>query len=126
MNTADRSLAMIDYALRRRFAFISLRPAFDHQQFARKLASLEVEPELRTRLTERLVALNEQIRNDENLKEGFCIGHSYFCHVGEGQEADEAWYERIIRTEIAPLLREYWFDDQEKAKDAAAALLPED
>jgi 5-methylcytosine-specific restriction protein B len=122
MNTADRSLAMIDYALRRRFAFVPIEPAFASKQFAAALAALDVDRELATQLEERLVALNKQIRDDPHLGDGFCIGHSYFCQVGSGQEADESWYEQIVRTEIEPLLREYWFDSKDTADEAVASL----
>ena len=107
MNTADRSLALVDYALRRRFAFFDVEPAFEHGGFVRKLAGLGVEPAVRNRIVERFKLLNERIEADQNLGSGFCVGHSYFCHT-DGETADEAWYRRIIRTEIRPLLQEYW------------------
>lgn len=125
MNTADRSLAMVDYALRRRFAFFDVRPGFGLEGFVRKLASLGAEPALRDRIIARLRRLNESISEDPNLGAGFCIGHSYFCHTGGGS-ADERWYKRIVQTEIAPLLREYWFDQSDRAADEVAQLLDDD
>ncbi|MCZ6688109.1 MAG: AAA family ATPase [Planctomycetota bacterium] len=125
MNTADRSLAMVDYALRRRFAFFDLQPAFSHSAFKGMLMALGVEPELREQIVSRLSRLNDEIRLDANLGDGFTIGHSYFCQTGTSQP-DERWYKRIVRTEIRPLLREYWFDSRERAEAAVARLLGDD
>ena len=111
MNTADRSLAMVDYALRRRFAFIRLQPAFGTDQFSNFLLGSGVEEDLVSQIVERLSRLNHKIRSDRrNLGPGFEIGHSFFCPGDEDEQLDESWYEAIIRHEIAPLLREYWFD----------------
>ena len=107
MNTADRSLAIVDYALRRRFAFETLRPAFGTRQFREYLLAAEVDRTLVDRIESNLSALNERIRDDKDLGPGFEIGHSYF--VPEGS-ADEQWYQGIIDTQIEPLLHEYWFD----------------
>ena len=114
MNTADRSLAMVDYALRRRFSFIRLPPAFGTKKFSDYLQdNMHVPEDLVRKINDRFSALNEEIRADHaNLGPGFEIGHSYFCS-GErnGDEKDhESWYKAIIRQEIEPLLREYWFD----------------
>jgi MoxR-like ATPase len=125
MNTADRSLALVDYALRRRFVFFNVRPAFEQGSFARKLRHLGAEPALGERIVRRLSQLNERISEDSNLGSGFCVGHSYFCQTGGGA-ADEAWFKRIVRTEIEPLLREYWFDNTDKAADEVAQLLDDD
>src|SRR5690606_20984797 len=125
MNTADRSLAMVDYALRRRFAFFDVPPAFGQPGLARKLSSLGVEGALRERSIGRLEVLNIRIREDPNLGDGFCVGHSYFCHTG-GSPPDETWYQRIVRTEIEPLLREYWFDNADRAAEEVARLLDDD
>jgi MoxR-like ATPase len=125
MNTADRSLALVDYALRRRFAFFDVEPAFEHGGFVRRLASLAVEAALRNRIVERFKLLNKRIVDDQNLGSGFRVGHSYFCHT-DGGTADEAWYRRIIRTEIRPLLQEYWFDNADRADDEVANLSGDD
>jgi len=125
MNTADRSLAMVDYALRRRFAFFDVPPAFGQPSLARKLSSLGVEGALRDRIIGRFEVLNIRIREDANLGDGFCVGHSYFCHTG-WSTPDEAWYQRIVRTEIEPLLREYWFDNADRAAEEVARLLDDD
>ena len=125
MNTADRSLALVDYALRRRFAFFDVEPAFEHGGFVRRLAGLGVVTELRNRIVDRFKLLNERIADDQNLGSGFRVGHSYFCHT-DGDTADEAWYRRIIRTEIRPLLQEYWFDNASRADDEVASLSGDD
>ena len=120
MNTADRSLAIVDYALRRRFAFETLRPAFGTRKFREYLLEAGIESDIVERIGARLANLNEAIRNDTDLGPGFEIGHSYFVPDESG---DEAWYRNIIDTQIAPLLREYWFDRPEEADRRIADLL---
>ena len=123
MNTADRSLAMVDYALRRRFRFVTLEPAFSSATFKRHLSSLNVAPELAKRILERMTTLNATIAADtKNLGPGYQIGHSYFCPQN-GVIPDENWYRRVIESEIVPLIQEYWFDDEQKVKDLRTALL---
>ena len=122
MNTADRSLAMVDYALRRRFVFVDVEPGFDHPGFEERLESLGANPALIGRIRANLNALNRRIADDANLGGGFAVGHSYFCETGDGP-ADEQWYERIVRTEIRPLLQEYWFDNPDKVREEVARLL---
>ena len=125
MNTADRSLALVDYALRRRFAFSTVEPAFGSLGFDHHLADGGVPEPLRRRIRTRLEALNRQIREHPQLGGGFQIGHSYFCQPPKGL-ADTAawngWYTDVVRYEIEPLLREYWFDDTERATNALATL----
>ena len=111
MNTADRSLAMVDYALRRRFAFQSLEPAYGTRQFREYLLVAEVDKDLVDRIVRNLSELNESIRGDKDLGPGFQIGHSYFMPEGS---PDEQWYLGIVDTQIAPLLGEYWFDRPEQ------------
>ena len=108
MNTADRSLAMVDYALRRRFAFEELEPQF-HERFQSYLQGRGVERPLIDRIAKEMTDLNERIRADEDLGHGFEIGHSYFVPNGE-EQTDENWRRHQIRSQILPLLREYWFD----------------
>ena len=113
MNTADRSLAMVDYALRRRFSFNRLPPAFGTVHFNNYLLDdMRVPKDLVKKINGRLSTLNGEIRADHaNLGPGFEIGHSYFCSsTGNEEKFDESWYEAIIRQEIEPLIREYWFD----------------
>lgn len=109
MNTADRSLAMIDYALRRRFSFVSMVPAFDSEGFSayRKQLENETFDELIAKVGE----LNRAIAADRSLGNGFCIGHSYFC----GQDTcTEEWMRSVVDYDILPMLSEYWFDDPQK------------
>jgi 5-methylcytosine-specific restriction protein B len=123
MNTADRSLAMVDYALRRRFRFITLRPEFASEAFRAFLADAGAKPELVKRIVARMNALNEVIAADtKNLGPGYQIGHSYFC-PRNGIKPDEDWYRRVIESEIVPLIQEYWFDNQQKVKEQRSALL---
>jgi 5-methylcytosine-specific restriction protein B len=109
MNTADRSLAMIDYALRRRFAFFEMEPAFDSEGF-RKRVEEAGHPEF-TALIEQVKALNEFIGRDEALGAGFRIGHSFLCPE---EEVTVQWLSSVIEHELIPLLNEYWFDEPDK------------
>lgn len=117
MNTADRSLAMLDYALRRRFAFYELEPGFESQGFR------EYQTRLNSSSFDQLIAcvesLNGEIENDESLGHGFRIGHSYFCGLNEvtPQRLSE-----IVEYELIPLLQEYWFDDIDKVRSWSAKL----
>lgn len=109
MNTADRSLAMIDYALRRRFSFFEVEPGFDSEGFLRYQNSLN--SETLNMLISKVKDLNREIMLDKSLGKGFCIGHSYFC--GQTVCTDE-WLHSIVDYDILPMLREYWFDDAGK------------
>lgn len=111
MNTADRSLAMLDYALRRRFAFYELKPGFSTEGFIEYQNTINNEEF--NKLVTCVVSLNEEIRNDESLGEGFCIGHSYFCNLSESTVNNQV-ISGIIEYELIPLLKEYWFDDPSK------------
>ncbi len=118
MNTADRSLAMLDYALRRRFAFYELSPAFDSEGFKVYQASLKNE-KFNT-LIECVKRLNESIAQDDSLGEGFRIGHSYFSL--DNLNASEQWLKAVVEYELIPLLKEYWFDEQDKIYEWSAKL----
>ena len=109
MNTADRSLAMIDYALRRRFSFYDMEPGFDSAGFIQYQNSLN--NETLNELIARVKDLNKEIAMDKSLGRGFCIGHSYFC--GQTTCTDE-WLNSIVNYDILPMLSEYWFDDAGK------------
>ena len=129
MNTADRSLALVDYALRRRFVFSTVEPAFDSQGFARHLTERDVPEPMRRRIIKRLGALNRQIAEHPHLGEAFQIGHSYFCQPPTDLDGDDAWnewYRDVVLYEIEPLLREYWFGDTDRARSARDALLATD
>ena len=111
MNTADRSLAMIDYALRRRFSFFEMKPGFDSEGFIQYQKSLN--SETLDRLVECIKELNEDIIRDKSLGKGFCIGHSYFC--GRDVCTDE-WLRSVVEYDILPMLSEYWFDEPDSIK----------
>ena len=112
MNTADRSLAMIDYALRRRFAFFEMKPAFESEGFREYQFGLENDKF--NKLIDCVISLNQKITDDDSLGEGFCIGHSYFCDI---EEIKENTLTDIVEFEIIPLLKEYWFDEPSKVKE---------
>lgn len=109
MNTADRSLAMIDYALRRRFSFFDMEPGFDSEGFI-KYQEAFANDTFNT-LIDRIKELNREIANDKSLGKGFCIGHSYFCNT---KECTNEWMQDVIDFDILPMLAEYWFDDTDK------------
>ncbi|SVB53267.1 uncharacterized protein METZ01_LOCUS206121, partial [marine metagenome] len=124
MNTADRSLAMVDYALRRRFVFYTLDPQFHSEKFKNYLSTHDVNENLINKIIDRLTALNETIARDEKyLGSGYKIGHSYFCPDNDTTNPDEEWYKKVIQFEIEPLLKEYWFDNLERAKNEVDSLL---
>ena len=106
MNTADRSLAMIDYALRRRFSFFNLEPGFDSEVFISYQEGLN--SETLNELISRIKELNYEIANDKTLGKGFCIGHSYFC---SHDICTDEWLHSVVEYDILPMLGEYWFDD---------------
>lgn len=114
MNTADRSLAMLDYALRRRFAFVELRPAFDSNGFRDYCAGLD--NSRFEALVREVESLNRAIADDESLGEGFCIGHSYFCNM-EADSCTDAALASIVDYELIPMLKEYWFDEPGKVRE---------
>jgi hypothetical protein len=122
MNTADRSLAMVDYALRRRFMFFDLEPGFDATGFADLLRSRGASSDLISRIRSRMKSLNDEIARNPHLGRGFRIGHSYFC-PGDQTRADDAWYRAVVTSEIAPLVEEYWSDQSETANTLIGELL---
>lgn len=109
MNTADRSLAMIDYALRRRFSFFEMEPGFDSEGFVKYQERLA--NDTFNILIERIKDLNREIMQDKSLGKGFCIGHSYFCNA---DECTDEWMKDVVDYDILPMLSEYWFDDSAK------------
>jgi 5-methylcytosine-specific restriction endonuclease McrBC GTP-binding regulatory subunit McrB len=118
MNTADRSLSIIDYALRRRFSFFDMKAAFESTGFMkRQLIAGNV---IFDRLINRIEELNDEISRDSSLGPGFCIGHSYFSNPDGEWTHDEL--RLIVDYYILPMLREYWFDDQDKMEHWESAL----
>ncbi len=117
MNTADRSLAIIDYALRRRFAFYNISPKFDNDKFIEYVNSFENEKFVN--LINTVKSLNVAISKDETLGEGFCIGHSYFSNL---QSVDDITLYNIIEYKIIQLIKEYWFDETTKLETWSDAL----
>ena len=115
MNTADRSLSIVDYALRRRFSFALLEPMFGSAKFRDLLVDHGVPEQIVELIVASMTELNQAIGEDRiNLGPGYRIGHSFFVPT-VGFDYDPAWYRRVIETEIHPLLEEYWFDDPDKA-----------
>lgn len=111
MNTADRSLALIDYALRRRFSFFTMEPGFDTDGF--KKYQQKLNSPVFDKLIDRVKDLNDEILKDDSLGSGFCIGHSYFCNL------DTCTNENlldIVDFDILPMLSEYWFDEPSKVE----------
>jgi 5-methylcytosine-specific restriction protein B len=109
MNTADRSLAIVDYALRRRFAFITLQPDYGNN-FRSFLASKGLTAGMVEHICSAVTKVNSKIKEDINLGEGFQIGHSYFCTFTTNEDENK-WWNEILSFELKPLLEEIWFDD---------------
>lgn len=117
MNTADRSLAIIDYALRRRFAFFEMNPGFVSDGF--KDMQKAISNEKYDHLVKAVIELNEKIKED--LGDGFQIGHSYFCAAPE--EVDDLWLQTVAKYEIIPLIKEYWFDNSTRVKEESDKII---
>ena len=111
MNTADRSLALIDYALRRRFSFFTMEPGFDTDGF--KMYQQKLNSPVFDKLIDRVKDLNDEILKDDSLGSGFCIGHSYFCNLDTC--TNDALLD-IVDFDILPMLNEYWFDEPSKVE----------
>lgn len=118
MNTADRSLAMIDYALRRRFSFFEMKPGFESNSF--KIYLNGIGNENLNRVIDAVIELNNTISNDDSLGYGFCIGHSYFCNL---KTVTNNVLKDIVEYDIIPMLREYWFDSDNKFKEESQKLM---
>jgi 5-methylcytosine-specific restriction protein B len=124
MNIADRSLALVDYALRRRFVFFTLEPRFGDVVSRTFLKERGMSEGLCKRIITRMTALNTRIANDPQLGPAFRIGHSFFCPIGRDFSGlDDVWFHDIATMEIASLLDEYWYDAPDKAKLAKEELL---
>jgi 5-methylcytosine-specific restriction protein B len=106
---------MMDYALRRRFSFYSVKPAFENDKFKAYLHNIINDTSIVNKVIERLADLNKKIADEDNsgLGEGFCIGHSYFC---TNVTINDEWLKSVVEFELIPLLKEYWFDEPTKVK----------
>lgn len=123
MNTADRSLALVDFALRRRFAFFDLEPQFnDAWKQCLRARFRGVDADLIDELAVRIMAMNDQIAADLSLGPSFRIGHAYFT---PGLEAPDlaTWFTAVVRSSVEPQLREYWHDDPATVNDVVDSLL---
>lgn len=124
MNTADRSLSLIDYALRRRFSFFEIEPAFNSEMFQNYIQ--EFNDTTFEELIEKIKELNQEILNDPSLGKGFLIGHSYFCNQ---EKYSCEWLRAVVEYDIIPMLEEYWFDEPSKLlkwKDILMGVLDND
>ena len=123
MNLADKSLTGMNVAMRRRFGFYDLEPQFGEPLFKYWLSKTEMPPELQDRINAKMSELNTKISKDDSLDFNYAVGHSFFCPPeNEPVEDWDEWYETVVDYEIRPLLREYWFDDPERANDEADKL----
>lgn len=120
MNVADRSLALVDLALRRRFAFVSLEPTLN-DSWAAWCADRGLDRDMVDLIRDRMTVLNTEISDDRTLGPQFRVGHSYVTPT-EPVENPRAWFRDVIETEIGPLLDEYWFDAPERSAEAMARL----
>lgn len=118
MNTADRSLAILDYALRRRFSFIEINPGFNNDKFKKYQNSFD--NDYFNKIIDKIKDLNKEICEDSSLGIGFMIGHSYFCNL---EKIDKNEIKTIIKYDIIPMIKEYWFDDEEKINEWTKKLL---
>jgi len=124
MNIADRSLALVDFALRRRFAFVDLEPQIGSTWRDWVSTKHGIEADFLDDIKKRMAALNKRITEDTGLGRQFCIGHSYVTPPTGSQISDpQQWFRDVVNTEIGPLLDEYWFDAEHKAKEAQRHLL---
>jgi hypothetical protein len=124
MNIADRSLALVDLALRRRFAFIDLQPTFGESWRNWVNTKADIDISFLEKVEERINSLNDEIAKDRNLGPQFKIGHSYVTPpLNTKIEDSSLWFDGVVAYEIGPLLEEYWFDDMERANKAKNALV---
>ncbi len=121
MNIADRSLALVDLALRRRFAFITLKPMLNErwQNWCKKKG---LDSDTIQKIREAMTELNDKIEKDRSLGKQFRIGHSYVTPEENVSDA-KRWFQYIVETEIRPMLEEYWYDNPNQADDAVKKLL---
>ena len=122
MNMADRSLAMVDFALRRRFAFVNMEPALNERWLGWVHEHCDIDPDALSQIKAKLDSLNQAIADDPNLGPQFRIGHSFVTPNDKIDNVSD-WFRQVVETEIGPLLDEYWYDDREKAREERNNLL---
>ena len=123
MNIADRSLALVDLALRRRFAFVDLEPVLNESWRKWCIEQAGIDEVILAEIQKRMTELNDEIAADRTLGAQFRIGHSYVTPApGDTVDDARAWFREIVETEIEPLLQEYWFDNLDKAAKSTAQL----
>ena len=126
MNQADRSLAMVDMALRRRFAFVDLQPQFNERWLDYCSSECGYDREALATIGAKLSVLNERIAQDANLGRDYGVGHSFVTPRKSSKplsrEETCMWFDAIIDTDLAPLLREYWYDQPEVLEEALREL----
>lgn len=117
----------MDYALRRRFGFFPLEPLFANDKFKEYLHKIVADDKVEQAIISRISELNDYITDEDKsgLGKGYCIGHSYFCKKEDAGMSARDWYHTVINYEIAPLLREYWWDDKSKAESRIDLLTKE-
>ena len=125
MNLADRSLTGMNVAMRRRFGFVDLEPQFNRKVFIDWLRDeTEMPAHMQDRINTRMTDLNDVIAKDPSLGQNYAVGHSFFCPPkGEPEGGWEEWYTTVVKYEIIPLLREYWFDDRDTVITESRKLL---
>lgn len=125
MNTADRSLANLDFALRRRFSFVHIEPAFNGEalnKFVTFLSNQGISGKNANRIVSNINKINQEIKSDYRLGKGFEIGHAYFTNVKGVHDNINEWYNNIVEYELVPLIEEYYFDDEIKCKELIEVL----
>ena len=124
MNTADRSLKVVDYALRRRFSFYTFEPDFENPEFKNFLIKKNVNTNTVDKIIKNLSKVNQKISDDSfELGPGYCIGHSFFCPEDNKVSYENDWYENIIKNQILPLIEEYYFDKPDTIEEIREDLL---
>lgn len=123
MNLADKSLTGMNVAMRRRFGFYDLEPQFGEPVFKNWLSNTGMPPNLQNHINTKMSQLNTKISKDDSLDFNYAVGHSFFCPPENEQIGNwDEWYETVVDYEIRPLLREYWFDDPDRANQEADSL----
>ena len=124
MNLADRSLALVDFALRRRFAFINLEPTFGDGWRSWVSEQCQIDVAFLSEIEGRLNSLNQTIAEDITLGPQFRVGHSVVTPApGTPIRNSREWFKQVVETEIGPLLDEYWFDDPDRSSSERKKLL---